>query len=249
MVQRHVVLGTDVLAAAEEVGDGRLAVLVERAAQGPAAAADMQHERHAGFFELRPDRPVVGMRRRLVPRRRRRHEDRAAAHLHRLRGRAACEFGIGERHVPDGDQPRVVVAEVDHRAVVRAGPAVQQLDVVARELHRRERAEHELRVEAEEVERAAAFAGIERAECAPTFRAHQVVFERGRRGRIAAARFGAAHCFFGEGTRPAEIQRPQPLAHGGVGVLHQPVVQFHQVTVGVVVRAALGVHHAAIESG
>jgi hypothetical protein len=141
------------------------------------------------------------------------------------------------------------VAEVDHRAVVRARTAVQQVEIVACELHGRERAEHELRFEAEQVERAAAFAGVERAQRAPALRAHDVVFECGRRIGIVASCLGPAHRFFGERARAAEIQRPQPLAHIRVRVLHQPVVQFHQVTVCVVVRAALCVHHAAIESG
>ena len=127
------------------------------AAQRAAAAADVQHERDAALLEQTPDRPVVRMRRGPVARRHRRHQDRAAAHRDRFLGRLTRELGIGEGDEADGDQPAVLAAELDHRAVVRTRAAVEQFEVVRLELGRRERAEHELRLEAEQVEGAAAF--------------------------------------------------------------------------------------------
>jgi hypothetical protein len=66
--------------------------------------------------------------------------------------------------------------------------AVQQLEVVVDELGGGERREHQLSFESQQVERAAALFGIERAECVPAFGPHELRFERGRRVDIATTR-------------------------------------------------------------
>ena len=63
VVHRHEVLGADVLAAAEPVGD-RVAVVVERPRDRVATAADVQHERDVGLGQQAPHGVEVGVRRR-----------------------------------------------------------------------------------------------------------------------------------------------------------------------------------------
>ncbi len=60
-MDRHEVLGTHVLAAAEEVGDG-VTVVVEPGPHRSTAASDVTHDRNVLGFQQGPQTVVVGMR-------------------------------------------------------------------------------------------------------------------------------------------------------------------------------------------
>ena len=133
-----------------------------------------------------PDRPVVGMRRRVVAGRcdgtRIAPQPSASASSTAWRR----ELGVGERNEADGDQPLVVARRTrPSRGCARACRRRAARGRRRLELGRRERAEHQLRVEPEQVEGAAAFRRIERAERAPALVAHHVLFERGPTTRDA----------------------------------------------------------------
>jgi pimeloyl-ACP methyl ester carboxylesterase len=128
------------------------------------------------------------------------------------------------------------------------GPAVKQCEVVGRELRGCERAEHELRVEAQQVECARSFRRIERAERVPAFRRHHVGFELVRGVLVAAACFRLPHRLGRECPRAAEVQGTDAVAHVRIGVLREPIRQLHQVTVGVVEDPTFGIGHALILS-
>ena len=84
------------------------------------------------------------------------------------------EFGDVERHEADRKQALVTVAEVGDRAVMRARASVEDLGrranliELAPEMRDREGGEDQLGVEAEQIEGAAAFVGIESAERFPS---------------------------------------------------------------------------------
>src|SRR5579864_5293912 len=103
------------------------------------------------------------------------------------------KLGDIERHEADCEQALVTTAEVGDRAIMCASSAVENLrrrtDLVelAPEMGDRESGEDQLRVEAEQVECAAALVGIESAERFPSFAQHQVRFRVGERGWICVA--------------------------------------------------------------
>ena len=121
--------------------------------------------------------------------------------------------------------------------------SVEQLGVVAGELRRRERAEHELAVEAQEVEGSASFRGIEGPQRVPALGLHQRAFELDCRLLVAAACLGVYHRLLGHRARAAKVEGTDPVAELGVGIADEPVGRLHQMAVGVEVRASLGVGH------
>ena len=243
VVQDHVVLRADVLATTEKVGRAGLAVVVVLRVEAAATAADVQHERHAGFLQATPDAVELRMRGRLPGRGYRWHLDRGAAQLERGVELLLRERDVGEREEADRQQARVGRAEVRHGAVERAGPAVEELEVLATELRRGERREHELLLEAEEIERATALARVHRTERVPTLRAHQRALElRGRVG-VAASSLGVGERLLGERTRTAEGQRADAITNTGIGVALEPVRRLHQMAVGVEAHATRCVRH------
>ena len=132
-----------------------LPLLWNGAAQRTPAAADVEHERDARVLRARPQRLKSGWVGERSPRRHRRHQDRAAAEPDRLVApprSVRCRIAPGDE--ADGDEALVMRAEVRHGAVVRARAAVEELRSSPSELCRREGAEHELLLEAEQVERA-----------------------------------------------------------------------------------------------
>ena len=74
-------------------------------------------------------------------------------------------------------------------------------------------------------------------------RLHERVLQLPGLGDVAAAVRRVGHRTVGQRTGGAQVQRPDLLAHSRIGVPREPVVQLHQVAVGVVVRSALGVRH------
>ena len=108
---------------------------------------------------------------------------------------------IVERQQRDAHEPRILAAELRHRAVVRARSCVALVD---RALEREgeafgERREYELPREAEQIERLCTLVAIERAERHVAFRAaDQSVAEREQLGDFAVAVLAIALGFFDE---------------------------------------------------
>jgi hypothetical protein len=126
---------------------------------------------------------------------------------------------------------------------VRACAAVQQLGVVTEELVRRERREHELLVEPEQVEGVAAFVRVERAVGVPALAGEQPRFDVVQGDLTGPAPVGLAHRLLRHRAGGTEVQRTDPFTQIGIGVGDQPVGRLHDVAVGVVVHAAFGVRH------
>ena len=160
---------------------------------------------------------------------------------------AAAHSGSPERDEGHGQQPLVLRAEVDDAPVQRpvAGPADLAV-IVAGELGHGERGEHELAVEAQQIEGPAALAGVERAQGAPALGVHEPVLELGAGGAVDLAGGGLGDGLLGQAPGPAELQAPDAVPHLLLDVAAQPVGQLHDVAVGVVVRASLGVRHERI---
>ena len=153
LVDDHVVLGPDVLAPAEEVRD-RPAVVVERGLsvrppppmwlrKGTPRSSSTDHTGSwSGWVGDTPRPGCEGNRTAPAPCRAPRSRSPGST---RDRSRTPGRPGRGG----------VIGAEVDHRPVVRPERRRAPLGVLARELGRRERREHQLAVEAEQVQRTA----------------------------------------------------------------------------------------------
>jgi hypothetical protein len=76
---------------------------MECATQRPAAAAHVQHERHARFLEQGPEREVVGMKRRALAGWRRGDEQGAASEPDRL-----ARLGDGAARIAHGTAPTAI---------------------------------------------------------------------------------------------------------------------------------------------
>ena len=233
------------LSPAEEVGD-RVAVVVEAATHRAAAATDVAHDRNVRFLEQRPESVVIGVRRRhdaswQVGR----HHHRRAPFVDRPARTVDRPLRDPPRDGRHGEQARVVGAEGGHRPVERVGAGVEGVEIVAGELRRGERREHQLCRETERVEHVAALTRIERPDGPPALRPQQrerVVVERDGTGRRSFRRLGDR--LGGECSRLAERQWPQPLAGVGVSELLQPSREFHDMTVGVEHDAIPCIRHA-----
>ncbi len=107
-----------------------------------------------------------------------RNPDGATTKANRFFDFALGAFGDVERDEADRQQALIMRTEIDHRAIERAGSAVEQVGIVlllgerAPELPRRDRGEHELTIEAEHIERAGPFGRIGRAVGVPALQIH-----------------------------------------------------------------------------
>src|SRR4029077_2599637 len=116
----------------------------------------------------------------------------------------------------------VATAEVRDRVIVRASSAVENfgrradLIELAPEMGDRESGEDQLRVEAEQVECAAALVGIESAERFPSFAQHQVRFRVGERGWICVAIRGMRDRFLDHPAARADRERMKLRADAGI---------------------------------
>ena len=195
----------------------------------------MEDERDPGFGEPGPDRFEVDVRGGEVPGRLRRHPDRGDAGVERNVELLERASGIVQRQVADREQAVVARAEPGHGAVQRAGSSVQHVVVPARrELTQRERREHQLRVDVEHVEHAGAHVRVECAGCQPPFRSRDDV----RRHRLGALTLPEIRQLLHQvpHARAAgvlESQWCQPIAHLRVGVRRKPVLDLHQMAVGI----------------
>ena len=232
----------EVVVAAVEVGDRRQAVLEVHRVEEPPAAAHVEHDRDARLLRLRPERVEPDVAGGVPGRARRGDHQRPAAEVEGL----ACEVGraleVGERHVPDREQAAVDRAELDDGAVVGAGEAVGDVEVVAvlDSLQRLvgERVEHQL-------------AGERRAGRAPGGRSsarNDPVASQFLRSQICSASWlrnsGSACCrrkcsttfrtSWSTGQPGPDGQLFDALAHVGVGMRREEIRRLHDVRVGVV---------------
>ena len=164
--------------------------------------------------------------------------------------RAGARSRSASGHVAGGQQPGVDGAELDHAAVVRAGRADREVEIVAVlpvvEPPVVERVEHELAGEAEQVERPRPVLGEEAAGGGEVLAGHDLgLLDRAvlvgavLRGQpveggdeVALLLVGVAGLAQLVAARVA--QRLDAVADGGVGVVAQPRRRLHDVGVGVV---------------
>ncbi len=127
----------------------------------------MEHDRDAGVLGAGPHAVEADVARGVPRRTPGRDQQRGGTHPDRLVGHRGSVVEGAQRHVARGKEARVGRAELDHPAVVRAGGAQRELDIAGvlpvAQAAVVERVEHELAGEAEEVDRAAAVFGEERA--------------------------------------------------------------------------------------
>ena len=150
--------------------------------------------------------------------------NRGASQFDRLVDFLLGQLGNVERHEAHREQPFITAAEIGNRAVVCARAAVQDLGrrsnlvELAPEMRDCESGEHQLRSEAEQVERAPAFVGIESAERFPSLTQHQVLFRVGHRGGILVAFVRVRDRLLDHPAARSERERMQLRAKVRVGV-------------------------------
>jgi hypothetical protein len=146
----------------------------------------------AALLAERVERMERRVRDRVGRRRDRRERDALHAGVEREARLRDRTLGHGHRDVRHGQQARIARAELEHAAREGARRGVRHVDVLrAVGLARRERREHELRVEPERVERAVTVLGVERAVRVPALPRHQLGLVRGALRRDAGARAAA----------------------------------------------------------
>ena len=171
---------------------------------------------------------------------------RAAAEVDGLVDGLQRPLGVGPRHAGHPDQPLVGLAEGGDGAVVGVGTAIEEVEVFALVLRGRERREHQLAVEAQQVEGPTALGRVEGAQCVPALGLHQRALEGSRRLGIATPLGGGLHRLVGQRPRATKLKRTQPFSCRRVGELLQPVGQLHQVAVRVVEHASFCVRHLGL---
>ena len=152
---------------------------------------------------------------------------------------------VDERDEPDREQPVVGGAELRHGAVLRRAAGVEAVGVAPGEHRGGERREHELALEAEQVEGATALVGIERAERVPALVREQPLLG-GRRASPDPS--GGRWPGPWPSRAAARTRRRHRGACGpvrGVEVLVEEVGQLHHVAVGVEDPPVAGVGHGA----
>jgi hypothetical protein len=224
------------------VGDGP-AVVVERPVEEPATTADVQHERDPAVVEHRPEGVEVGVGGRAVARRGRGHVDRGAAQVDRLGHQRDGAVGVGQRHERHREQAGVVLAEGGHRPVVGGAAGVEEVLVATHEHGGGERGEHQLALDAEQVEDPAPLGGVEGAHGAPALVDQQPLLRLGSRRIVVATAVGGGGGGVEHRREALHAPTPQPLAHRFLDERVEEPGQLHQVAVRVQRRAIAGVAH------
>ena len=210
---------------------------------GETAAADVEHEGNAAFGQSGPERIVVGMTGCSASRRAGGDPDETDAHVQR--GIELDQRPLRVVEVADGNavESTVAAAEPGHSPVVRSVGAVAQCDVLDLEQRRAERRVHDLVLEAEKVEGAAALVGVHRAQRPVPFGspANEVVTQPDQSGALVLgvlphARIDAVRNHHGIDVR-------QPVAQRWIDVVAQEARPLHEVAVRVDDAANARVRH------
>jgi hypothetical protein len=235
------VLRAHVLAATEVVRD-RHRVVVVGGVDKTAATADVEHEGDVGLREGVPEAVEVGMRRCTVAGRRVGDHDRGGAALDRLGGERHRPSGVDQRHVGDAQQAGVTRAEGVDGAVLRGRAGVEALRVATGVQRAGEGREHQLTVDAHQVERARALGDVEGAHRVPALVLPQPLLGGGRLPRIAPAGFVLREGVVEDRLHPVEgaeaeqlplvvfdeaVEEVRQLHHMAVGVEHDAVCDRH----------------------
>ena len=210
--------------------------------------ADVQHERKAGFGQPSPHRVEFG-----VPR-----GTAAGGSVRHPCGRQSefddvLNLGGGQRRVLEWKrghthEATVAGAELGDATVVSGGAGVASFVGAGVEAHRsRERAEDELAVEPQLVQRLRALAGVECSERHVALRSGDEIVAHGHHGLNPVGRLSASGEreleAFGR-SRPALDRHPwHQVPLGGGRMCGQEVWQLHDVAVGIEIGPALRVRH------
>lgn len=174
--------------------------------------------------------------------------DRAVAQLDRHLEFNLRELRFTERDHCDTQQALIVGAELGHRPRVRARSAIDDFRIARCQVLTCESREHQLPLEAEQVERAAALIRVHRAVRRPTLgRCDHIVFECGGLLRIGSARLdtvdNSVEPLLELGAAAFSAVDPQCLANARVGVLLEKVRFGHEVAIGIKADSVIRVAH------
>jgi hypothetical protein len=255
VVQAGHVLAADVLAAAQPVGGHGPARVHPLLGHLQVVAADMEHEWDARLGHPRPDGVEVGVPRRAAAARTVRDPCRLQPEQMMCSSsrRASSVTSSGSKPTPS--MRLVARGELGHRPVVRPRRGIAVLDrPLGREgVAGREGGEHQLLAEPQHVERGRALAGVERPQGRVALRPRdQGVAQGDHLGhlvrRVAAAVPGLVHQVRQwPDLRDGDLRHPLTLV--GVCVDLEEIRQLHDVAVGVVEGAALGIDHGVPPHG
>ena len=226
------VLRADVLAASQVVGNGHR-VVVKGGVEEPPTTADVQHERHVGFAEHLPEPIQVRMVGATRAGGRRGNHHRGASGLDRFDRQIDGTTRVDQRDERHGEQPLVLRAEVGHGLVLRRAAGVEAVLVLAGEPRSGEGGEHELPIDAEEVEHPAPLRRIEGAHGVPTLVLQETLLGQFLRFGVRMPRLGLGNGI-GEHSGEAVARHvAQPVLELRVDEVVEEVSQLHHMAVGV----------------
>jgi hypothetical protein len=245
VVDGEEVLRPDVLPAPEVVGH-RHGVVVEGAVEQAPTAADVEDEGDVGLGQRVPHRVEVGMGRGQLAGRRRRHHHRLATDIDGVGHRLGRARRIDQRDEGDRQEAGVVLAEVGDSPVLGGSAGVEAVDVAPAEHGGRERGEHQLGVEAEQVEHLAALLGVEGTHRRPALVLQQPLLGQGRLRRVGSALLVAANGGLEDGLERLHALPAQPRRLALLDERVEEIGQLHDVAVGIEDAPALGVGHVIV---
>jgi len=159
--------------------------------------------------------------------------------------------GDVERQQGDAHQALIAAREFAHGPVVSPGGGVAVLDrpLFGKGRTRRKGGEDQLAVEAQKVQGGAPLCGVEGAKGAVALGSADEAIAKGGQlgdplGGVASPRLRFLEQI-GERTHARNLDLRHPLAQPGIGMVLEEVRQLHDVAVGIVEGAALGVGHLA----
>jgi hypothetical protein len=245
VVDGQVVLGADVLAPTEVVGD-RHGVVVERRVEQPAAAPDVQDEGHTRLLQQPPERVESRMGRCPFTSRGGWHLDCGTAQVEGILGQRHRPVGIGQRHEANGQQPRICRAEIGDCPVHCPAPAVEPIQVAAHELGGGEGREHQLAPEPQQIEDAAALLAVEGTQGHPALVDQQALLGLGGLGGVRAASLGPRHRLIEHRSQSLHLPSPQALDELGLDVRVEETGQLHQVAIGIEDASVTRIAHGGL---
>ena len=226
------VLRSDVLATSQVVGN-RHGVVVKGGIEEPPSTADMQHERHVGFTEHIPEPVQVRMGGRPCTGRRGWHHHGRTSGLDRFDGQADGATRVDQRYERHREQALVLCAEVGHGLVLRRAARIETVLVLASEPRRGEGGEHQLAVDAEEIQHPAPLHRIEGAHSVPTLVVHEALLGQFRHIGVRTPPLGLGNRIGQHGGKLVARRIAQPILELRVDEVVQEIGQLHHMAVSV----------------
>src|ERR1700722_19291195 len=194
----------------------------------------MKNEWHSGLGESGPQWIEIGMRGREVTGSLRRYPNRCYPLVDCLFERQDCSFRVSEGYKADGHEARIRITKCRHRPVECLGAPIEDAEILApRELDQGEGREDQLCVDPEGIEHPRADFGVKSTRSHPALRPREHLGADLLVAVLLPEVRKACHQVIRLRSGTFKGERQELVSDLGIGEGPQPILSFHQVTVGV----------------